>query len=53
LGAHQKKSGAQQHKKPQERKTRQNEKKNDRMIVERQTKGIKLSMMKKKDVSTK
>ena len=50
--AHQEKSGAQQHKKPQARKTRHKEKNNDRMIVERQRKGVKLSMMKKRDVST-
>ena len=35
------------------KKTRHNEKNNDRMIIERQMKGIELSMMKKKDVSTK
>ena len=45
--------GTQQHKKPQERKTRDNAKNNDRMIIKRQTKGVELSMMKEKDVSTK
>ena len=40
--------GAQQHKKTQERKTRHDEKNKDRMIIQRQRKGVKLRMMKKR-----